>query len=111
MKRKSQSFTRGKAPRGGIPGRAEAEALAGAVFGFVTGDPARLMRFMDHAGLSPASLREAAESPDLLVGLLDHVVSDEELLLACAEAIGESPERITLAWRRLGPPEPESFGA
>ncbi|MGY2048453.1 DUF3572 domain-containing protein [Methylobacterium sp. JK268] len=111
MKRKSPSFTTGKPPQRGVPSRSEADALAGAVFGFVTADPGRLMRFMEAAGLSPAALRDAAESPDLLLGLLDHVVSDEELLLACARAIGESPERIMLAWRRLSPPDPDSFGA
>ncbi|MFE1602711.1 DUF3572 domain-containing protein [Methylobacterium sp. ID0610] len=81
------------------------------MFGFVTGDPGRLMRFMEQAGLSPAALRQAAEDPGLLVGLLDHVVADQDLLLACAQAIGETPERITLAWQRLGPPPPDSFGA
>ncbi|ACA20932.1 hypothetical protein M446_6681 [Methylobacterium sp. 4-46] len=111
MKRKSPSFTRGKPPQRGLPSRSEAEGIAAAVFAFVTADPGRLMRFMEGAGLSPSALREAAESPELMLGLLDHVVSDEDLLLACARAVGEPPERITLAWRRLGPPDPDSFGA
>jgi hypothetical protein len=111
MKRKSGTFTSGKGSQGGVPSHQGANELAAAVFGFVTQDPGRLMRFMESAGLSPAALRASAESPELLSGLLDHVVSDEELLLACARALDVSPERITAAWRRLGPPDPDSFGA
>ncbi|WP_128563126.1 DUF3572 domain-containing protein [Methylobacterium crusticola] len=111
MKRKFDGSTKGGSPRGGVLSQAAAEALAGDVFGFVTGDPGRLMRFMESSGLSPAALRQAAESPDLVAGLLDHVVADEELLVACAAALDVPPERITLAWRRLGPPDPGEFGA
>ncbi|OAS24307.1 hypothetical protein A5481_14465 [Methylobacterium platani] len=60
---------------------------------------------METSGLSPDALRQAAGSPELIAGLLDHVVADEELLVACAGALEVSPERITQAWRRLGPPE------
>ncbi|MEH3143770.1 MAG: DUF3572 domain-containing protein [Methylobacterium frigidaeris] len=78
---------------------------------FVLGDPGRLLRFMESSGLDPAALRAAAGSPDFLVGILDHVVSDEETLIACAQALDVAPERLAGAWRRLGPPEPDSFGA
>ncbi|WP_246102534.1 DUF3572 domain-containing protein [Methylobacterium terricola] len=88
-----------------------AEALGARVFGYVTGDPGRLLRFMESAGLTPDALRQAADGPDLIAGLLDHVVADEELLVACASALEVPPERITQAWRRLGPPDPGEFGA
>ncbi|KMO42434.1 hypothetical protein VQ03_11025 [Methylobacterium tarhaniae] len=92
-----------------------AEALGARVFAYVTGEPGRLLRFMESSGLSPDALRQAANSPDLVAGLLDHVVADEELLLACAAALEVPPERITQAWRRLGPQDvggdPGEFGA
>ncbi|WP_245524582.1 DUF3572 domain-containing protein [Methylobacterium nonmethylotrophicum] len=88
-----------------------AEALGNRVFGYVTGEPGRLLRFMESSGLSPDALRQAAGSPELVAGLLDHVVADEELLVACAAALEVPPERITQAWRRLGPPDPGEFGA
>nr|WP_236012611.1 DUF3572 domain-containing protein [Methylobacterium ajmalii] len=88
-----------------------AEALGARVFDYVTGDPGRLLRFMETSGLSPDALRQAAGTPELAAGLLDHVVADEELLLACASALEIAPEQITQAWRRLGPPDAGEFGA
>ncbi|TNC08223.1 DUF3572 family protein [Methylobacterium terricola] len=111
MKRKSDGFARGSDPRGGVLSASAAEALGARVFGYVTGDPGRLLRFMESAGLTPDALRQAADGPDLIAGLLDHVVADEELLVACASALEVPPERITQAWRRLGPPDPGEFGA
>lgn len=111
MKRKSDRFASGKGAQGELLTGSGAEALAAAAFDFVAADPARLMRFMETSGLSPEGLRAAAGGPDLLVGVLDHVVADEELLLACARALAVPPERIVAAWRRLGPPDPDSFGA
>jgi Protein of unknown function (DUF3572) len=119
MKRKFEGFARGPHPRGGMLSGSAAEALGARVFAYVTGDPGRLLRFMESSGLSPEALRQAADSPDLVTGLLDHVVADEGLLLACASALDVPPERITQAWRRLAPPEfgeessedPGEFGA
>ena len=111
MKRKSDRYASEKAAPGELLTGSGAERLAAAVFDFVAADPVRLMRFMETSGLSPEGLRAAAAGPDLLVGVLDHVVADEDLLLACARALAVPPERIAAAWRRLGPPDPDSFGA
>ncbi|RVU16329.1 DUF3572 family protein [Methylobacterium oryzihabitans] len=111
MKRKFDASPKDRSARDGETGPAGALSLAEGVMDFVVADPARLLRFMEASGLDPAALRAAAGSPDLLTGILDHVVSDEETLLACAGALGVPPERITAAWRRLGPPDPDSFGA
>ncbi|WP_407518671.1 DUF3572 domain-containing protein [Methylobacterium oryzisoli] len=111
MKRKSDRYASGKAAQGELHTGSGAETLAAAVFDFVAADPGRLMRFMETSGLSPEGLRAAAAGPDLLVGILDHVVADEDLLLACARSLAVPPERIVTAWRRLGPPDPDSFGA
>ncbi len=111
MKRKFDGLARGTGPRGGVLSESAAEALGTRVFEYVTGDPGRLLRFMESTGLSPDALRRAAGTPELVAGLLDHVVADEELLLACAGSLDVSPEQIAQAWRRLAPPEPDEFGA
>ena len=61
------------------------------------------MPFLAASGLGPETLRESAREPAFLVGVLDHVMGDENVLLACAAALGVKPERIAAAWHRLSP--------
>lgn len=88
-----------------------AERIALAVLGWIAGDEDRFFPFLALTGLSPESLRESASEPGFLAGVLDYVMSDEAVLIACAAALDLSPERIASAWRRLSPSEPEDFGA
>ncbi|MBL7405937.1 DUF3572 family protein, partial [Escherichia coli] len=44
-----------------------------------------------------------AREPAFLVGVLDHVMGDEKVLVACANGLGIKPERIAAAWQRLSP--------
>jgi hypothetical protein len=83
------------------------DRIAVEVLGWLAADGERLQPFMAATGLTPDNLRASAADPGFLAGILDHVMGDEALLLACAEALGLSPERIAAAWRRLGPPEPD----
>jgi hypothetical protein len=80
-----------------------AESLALDVLLWIAGEPDRLMPFLVGAGLSPDTLRASAGDPAFLAGVLDHVMGDEPVLLACARALGVKPERIAAAWRRLSP--------
>ena len=70
---------------------------------WIVADEDRLLPFMAASGLSPDTLRESAREPAFLVGVLDHVMGDENVLLACATALEIKPERIAEAWRRLSP--------
>ncbi|MCJ2098071.1 DUF3572 domain-containing protein [Methylobacterium sp. E-046] len=70
---------------------------------WIAGDEDRLLPFMAASGLSPDTLRESAREPAFLVGVLDHVMGDENVLLACATALEIKPERIAEAWQRLSP--------
>ncbi len=49
---------------------------------FLATDPERLGRFLAITGIGPEAIRTAAADPQFLAGVLDHVVSDEPLLLA-----------------------------
>jgi hypothetical protein len=81
----------------------EAESVAVSAFAFVAGDPERLSRFLEITGLRPETIRQAAASPGFYGAVLDHVASDEQLLLALAGALETKPERIMQARRTLAP--------
>ena len=70
---------------------------------WITAEDDRLLPFLAASGLGPETLRESAREPAFLVGVLDHVMGDENVLLACASALGVKPERIVAAWHRLSP--------
>lgn len=65
-------------------------------------------RFLDATGLDPGSIRHAAGEPGFLGGVLDHLVADEETLLACAADLDLAPEAVTGAWAALAPREFEA---
>ena len=65
--------------------------------GFLASDPERLGRFLSLAGFGPEMIRDAARDPAFLAGVLDHVASDEPLLLAVAEHAGVTPETVERA--------------
>jgi hypothetical protein len=86
-----------------LQGHEPAERLALDVLLWIAGDEDRLLPFMAASGLSPDTLRASAHEPAFLVGVLDHVMGDEAVLVACASALGIKPERIAEAWQRLSP--------
>ena len=79
----------------------ETEALARRALAFLAGDPERLGRFLVLTGIGPTELRAHAADPALLGGVLDHLLSDERLLIAFAEASGVPPEAVARARRLL----------
>jgi len=74
--------------------KAAATELAIAALSFLAGETERLERFLALTGLGPQSLRAAAREPSFLLGVLDHVVADESLLLAFASENGIDPEDV-----------------
>ena len=79
----------------------EAEILAINALGFLAADGERLQRFMDLSGLDIGAIREGAARPAFLGGILDHLLSDESLLLVFAEDQQVRPERIAELRRKL----------
>lgn len=58
-----------------------AERLAIAALGWISADIDRIGRFVDRTGVRADRIRQAAASRDFLLGVLEHVMSDEEWLL------------------------------
>lgn len=44
-------------------------------------EPERLSRFLALSGVELGDIRQAAQNPDFLAGLLNHLLQDESLLL------------------------------
>ena len=86
-----------------LQGDESAESLAVDVLLWIAADADRLSPFLFASGLGPDTLRASARDPAFLAGVLDHVMGDEAVLLACADGLGVKPERIAAAWRRLSP--------
>jgi Protein of unknown function (DUF3572) len=85
--------------------RHAAEALAVAALGFIASEPERLGRFLAMTGIGPDSIRAAGREPQFLLGVLDHLVADEPLLLAFAAENSIPPNAVikardTIAGRR-----------
>src|SRR5215813_7732287 len=77
--------------------RAAATDVAVAALCFIASEPERLGRFLALTGIGPQSIREAAQEPDFLLGVLDHLAGDESLLIAFAKENGIAPEQVTSA--------------
>ena len=73
------------------------EKLAIVALGFLAQDPERLGAFLAVSGIGPEMIRRAAADPAFLAGVLDHVASDDSLLLAVAEHAGVRPEAVMRA--------------
>ncbi|MEQ1669573.1 MAG: DUF3572 domain-containing protein [Hyphomicrobium sp.] len=80
-----------KAPRMTVEG-AEALALQGLTF--LAGDAERLNRFLTLTGIDPADLGGWEGNHAIQGAVLDHLLSDESLLLVFAAEAGVPPETI-----------------
>ena len=63
--------------------------------------------FLGKTGLDEAALREGVKDPDHLAGILDYILSDENLLTNFCKQFNLSPEHAVKAWRALSRPAPE----
>jgi uncharacterized protein DUF3572 len=82
--------------------RESAEKLAISALGFLAQDEERLGQFLSATGIGPDMIRRAAADPSFLAGVLEHVGSDEALLLAVAEHAGVRPQDVERAQVALG---------
>ena len=78
-----------------------AEKLAIQALSFLASDSERLGSFLAVTGIGPDAIRKAAADPAFLAGVLDHVVSDEPLLVAVANFAGVTPQTIEVAQATL----------
>ena len=61
--------------------RAGAEEIGLAALGFLAEEPQRLGRFLSLTGMAPGDLAARAAEPHMQAALLEHILSDETLLL------------------------------
>jgi hypothetical protein len=83
----------------------EPAEVAGRALLFLAGDAERLGTFLALSGLDPRRIREAAQDPAFLVGVLDHLLNDEGLLLSFAADSGTRPQAVADARARLAGPQ------
>jgi hypothetical protein len=82
--------------------REAAEMLAIQALSFIAAEPERLNAFLNATGLTLDRLRESANQPDFLAGVLEHMLADESLLLAFAASAVVDPADVTRARIALG---------
>lgn len=75
----------------------DAASLALGGLAFLAEDAERLTRFLALTGIGPATLRAGADAPETHLAVLDHLLSDESLLLVFAAAKGLAPETVAHA--------------
>ena len=88
--------------KSGSARRHAAEALAIAALSFLAAEPEQLGHFLATTGIGPERIREAARDPNFLCGVLDHLASDEALLIAFARSERIAPTEIERARAALG---------
>ena len=82
--------------------RNTAESLAIQALAYLAEEPERLGIFLAASGVEPDTIRQAAADPAFLAGVLDHVASSEELVLAFAAQADIAPEDVERARAALG---------
>lgn len=82
--------------------REDAESVAIRALGFLAGDDSHMERFLALTGIGAGDIRAAAAEPGFLAAVLDHVASDESLLLAFAANAGLPPGAVAAAQAALG---------
>jgi hypothetical protein len=88
---------------------AGAEAMAAEAVAFLSADEVRLARFLGETGMEPHELAAslAGGGSGVLSACLDHIASDESLLLVFAGELRRKPEQIMMAQALLQGPAPQ----
>ncbi|MBL0407002.1 DUF3572 domain-containing protein [Microvirga aerilata] len=89
-----------------IAGRGDAESVAIQVLNFIVADADRIIQFLNVTNLQPETIRTSATSSHFLLGVLEYVTKDDELLKAIDEELKIRPAAILAAIVQLSP-EPE----
>jgi hypothetical protein len=83
--------------------RNAAEILAVEALTFLASDSERLGRFLALTGISPQEIRAVARDPGFLASVLDHLMSDERLLIAFADQAGHQASDVPRARQAIAP--------
>jgi hypothetical protein len=88
---------------------AGAEHLCAQALAYLASDEERMWRFFDLTGLSPDTIREVAGTPGFALAVLDHLLGDEQLLLAFAADSSVDPAAVMKTRSRLAGPHAEGL--
>jgi Protein of unknown function (DUF3572) len=77
--------------------RNAAEMLAVEALTFLASDSERLGRFLALTGISPQEIRAVARDPGFLTAVLDHLMSDEKLLMTFSDQAGHQASEVPRA--------------
>ncbi|WP_262272294.1 DUF3572 domain-containing protein [Microvirga yunnanensis] len=86
-----------------ITGRGDAESIAIQVLNFIVEDVDRIIQFLNLTGLQPETIRASATSAHFLLGVLEYVAKDDELLKAIDQELKIQPTAILAAIVHLSP--------
>jgi hypothetical protein len=75
----------------------KAQEIATEALLHLTREPEQVGRFLAVSGIGPESIRDAAEEPGFLAGVLEYYMADEALLLTYCENSGIRPTMIAAA--------------
>lgn len=79
----------------------QAELIAIQALGHIAAEEDLLFAFVDMTGLSPSELKARAEEPEILGGILDFILMDDQRLLAFCESANLRPELPGIARKLL----------
>ncbi|WP_163269788.1 DUF3572 domain-containing protein [Chelativorans alearense] len=79
----------------------QAEAIAIQALSFIASDSELLPRFLALTGIEAGQIRQAANEPGFLAGVLQFVLAHEPTLLAFSEQSGVPPQDVAAAHRQL----------
>jgi hypothetical protein len=79
----------------------QAELIAIQALGHIAAEEDLLFAFVDMTGLSPSELKARAEEPEILGGILDFILMDDQRLLAFCENANLRPELPGIARKLL----------
>ena len=82
--------------------REAAENVAIQALTYLASEPERLSRFLALSGLDHDSIRAASSEPGFLGGVLEHLTSDERLLIEFSEFAALNPTEVDRARATLG---------
>ena len=86
-------------------------SVAVAGLAFLANDTKHLARFLGLTGINPDELRQVADSPEFLAGVLEYLQGDEPTLLEFSAANALDPDDVGKALSRLaGSPAGEFEG-
>jgi len=79
----------------------QAELIAIQALGHIAAEEDLLFAFVDLTGLSPNDLRARAGEPEILGGILDFILMDDQRLIAFCEVANLRPEMPAVARKLL----------